>query len=148
MSWNFAHEREVLQRTYELAAEMIARDESWPKVDEFVRQATPVATSTKWAKILSENGFSEARIQKELRRIDGLTTGRLIRKTTEFCRIQAANGKYLRMTRDNRYVWARSKKDPPCLWDEDQAIAIAAKVGGKAMPPVKRSVSIVPARKS
>ena len=81
IEWTGAHKREALRRSYELAAELSAVDRSTLLADTLARAALGACRDLgRFSALLSTVGYDAARIERELRRVDGLATGRLVRE--------------------------------------------------------------------
>lgn len=83
--WTDAHRMEALRRTYELAAELAALSTEQGRIEGLLGGAHVIAADgiDRWAEDLRDAGFDVARVDREVRRVDGLATGRLVREPTE-----------------------------------------------------------------
>ena len=81
IEWTEAHRREALRRCYELAAELAAETRATLLADTLARAALGACRGLgRFSALLVTVGHDAARIERELRRVDGLATGRLVRE--------------------------------------------------------------------
>ena len=78
--WTNGHMREAVRRTYELAADLITPPPSlFHAAAMLVRGHSIALDEHGWRTRLLDAGFSMERVDKEVRRVDALATGRLVR---------------------------------------------------------------------
>lgn len=88
--WTEAHQREALRRRYELAAEL--ESAGFSNAARMMASREWVVIESDWRRQLAGDavreggeyaptGFAWARIDREVRRVDALATGRLVRET-------------------------------------------------------------------
>jgi hypothetical protein len=92
-AWDERHRREALRRTYEIAAEMAYEGRHrfawWIQPSGDSGQELEYSSEQEWRDLLkgedrsTGSGLDAARIDREVRRVDGLATGRLVRETSE-----------------------------------------------------------------
>lgn len=100
-TWGEAHRREATRRTYEIAAELASGDEE----DDAFAVACSIRwcdTEARWRDML-DPVLSPARISREVRRVDGLTTGRLVRETAYA--VRSPGGSVEWQTEEQARVW-------------------------------------------
>lgn len=78
--WTEAHRREALRRTYEIAAEIAAKDDSNAAAWLCEGAAGYAQTEALWRSELGDH-CDPARIDREVRRVRALAEGRLVRET-------------------------------------------------------------------
>jgi hypothetical protein len=129
--WTEAHEREALRALFRLADELMASES--PMEEAHARNACTAACSTEEEfRPVVRRSFHPARVDQEVRRVDALATGRLVRKAPNYgvtfrsrtsrksCReaVEAATG---------RPWWSTVS------WSRDEAHAIAKRVPGSVV---------------
>lgn len=82
IKWTEAHRREARARLYQIAAEMLIAGLAWSHAVDVAMDGSAAVSEPGFRACLRHYGeFDPARIDREVRRVDGLATGRLVRET-------------------------------------------------------------------
>ncbi len=98
---------EAIARLYDLAAELRRRDLTG-RPDLLTRLAfTKVKNVRTFGRALSDAGFSADRVEREVKRLSALASGRLVRVIATRYRVRSTVLGYLIAFGENRHEWAR-----------------------------------------